>query len=260
MGVDRAYLAFTQAASPSVSWAQTPKQSGDVKRHLVRVAQRDSLGTTAQRIGFWQRDDVLASSPRLAAGWLVGQGTPRVAEQTPGGRQDRLVAGRGGQRLGAGGFWGAKTGPSPTDRRKNGSKHHLATDAHGLPLAATLTAANAHDVTQLLPVIDAIPPVAGKVGRPRQRPDRVQGDRAYDSQPHREALRQRGIKPVLARRYVEHGSGLGATRWVVERTHSWLHQNRRLRVRYERRADIHEAFLILGCIKICHACLKQSFC
>lgn len=115
-------------------------------------------------------------------------------------------------------------------------------------------------MTQLLPVIDAIPPVPGKVGRPRRRPDRVQGDRAYDSGPHRDALRRRGIEPVLARRNTAHGSGLGVSRWVVERTHSWLHQNRRLRVRYERRADIHEALLILGCIKICHDSLKASFC
>ena len=36
------------------------------------------------------------------------------------------------------------------------------------------------------------------------------------------------------------------SRWVVERTLSWLHQFRRLRIRYERRADIHEAFLTLA--------------
>jgi len=69
-------------------------------------------------------------------------------------------------------------------------------DAQGLPLATLLTGANAHDVTQLLPLIEAIPAVIGKVGRPRQRPERVQGDRAYDSEPHREELRQRGIEPV----------------------------------------------------------------
>jgi len=56
---------------------------------------------------------------------------------------------------------------------------------------------------------------------------------------------------VIAKRGTPHGSGLGKTRWVVERTLSWLHQFRRLRVRYERRADIHEAFLSLGCILIC---------
>ena len=58
-----------------------------------------------------------------------------------------------------------------------------------------------------------------------------------------------------------HGSGLGTQRWVVERTISWLHQYRRLRVRYERRADIHDAFLqIAGCL-ICLKLLnpKESF-
>src|SRR5919108_2010797 len=50
---------------------------------------------------------------------------------------------------------------------------------------------------------------------------------------------------------MQHGSGLGQWRWVVERTFAWLNQFRRLRVRYERRADIHEAFLSLGCVLIC---------
>ena len=127
----------------------------------------------------------------------------------------------------------------------------MVTDANGIPLAATLTGANAHDVTQLVPLVDAIPPVRGKRGRPRRRPDRVQGDRAYDSEAHRDQLRQRGIEPVLAKRNTDHGSGLGVYRWVVERSLSWLHQFRRLRVRCERRPEIHEAFLTLGCIVIC---------
>ena len=106
-------------------------------------------------------------------------------------------------------------------------------------------------MTELVPLVDQIPTIAGKRGRPRRRPDRVQGDRAYDSQSHRRELRRRGIASVLARRSAEHGSGLGQTRWVVERSLSWLHQFRRLRVRWERRADIHQAFLSLACILIC---------
>jgi len=125
------------------------------------------------------------------------------------------------------------------------------TDAQGVPLATVLTGANAHDVTQLLPLVDGIPSVKGKVGRPRRRPDAVQGDRGYDSEPHREELRARRIKPILAKRGTPHGSGLGVYRWVVERTLSWLHQFRRLRIRFERRADIHEAFLTIGCALIC---------
>jgi transposase len=119
-----------------------------------------------------------------------------------------------------------------------------------------VTGANRHDVTQLEPLVDAIPAVTGKVGRPRHRPDIVQGDRAYDSQAHRDRLRQRGIKPQLARREAEHGSGLGVTRWVVERTIGWLHQFRRLRVRFDRRADMHEAFVSLGEALICYGILS----
>src|SRR5712671_2937244 len=68
---------------------------------------------------------------------------------------------------------GEKTGPNPTDRRKPGSKHHLCTDGQGIPLATSTTAANVHDVKQLLPLVDKIPPGAGKVGHPRQRPDKL---------------------------------------------------------------------------------------
>ena len=76
----------------------------------------------------------------------------------------------------------------------------------------------------------------------------------------RHAERLHGLRPIIGKRRTEHGSGLGTQRWVVERTLSWLHQYRRLRVRYERRADIHEAFLSLACSLICYAQLKNSFC
>ena len=100
-------------------------------------------------------------------------------------------------------------------------------------------------------MVEAIPPVRGKRGRPRRRPEQVQGDRGYDSDKHREQLRRLGIQPVLARRMTPHGSGLGVYRWVIERTIAWLRQFRRLRLRYERKPEIHEAFLSIGCILIC---------
>lgn len=131
----------------------------------------------------------------------------------------------------------------------------MITDAQGVPLAALLTSANTNDITQLQALVEAIPPVRGKRGRPRRRPARVQGDRGYDSEPHRQWLRKRGIQPVLAKRNTPHGSGLGVHRWVVERTLAWLHQYKRLRIRYERRTDIHEAFLALSCALICYRSL-----
>jgi hypothetical protein len=91
----------------------------------------------------------------------------------------------------------------------------LIVDANGIPLATILTGANRHDVTQLQPLVEAIPPVHGKVGRPRQRPEVLLGDRGYDSEPQRQWLRAHGIEPWLAKRNVPHGSGLGIYRWVV---------------------------------------------
>jgi len=155
---------------------------------------------------------------------------------------------------------GEKTGPSPVDRRKKGSKQHIVVDANGTPLAATVTAANVPDVKQLEPLIDEIPPVRGKRGRPHRRPKEVYADRAYDSEPHRQRLRRRGIRPRIARRKTAHGSGLGKVRWVVERTLSWLPRKRKLRIRTERRADIHEAFTFLGCALICFNVLMASLC
>jgi transposase len=76
-------------------------------------------------------------------------------------------------------------------------------------------------------------------------------DRGYDYDRYRRALWARGIRPSIARRGVAHGSGLGRWRWVVERTLAWLHQCKRLRIRWEHRADLHEGFLKLGCCLIC---------
>jgi transposase len=146
---------------------------------------------------------------------------------------------------------GGKTGPSPVDRRKKGSKHQVITDAGGVPLVAATTAANVPDVNPMIGLVDAIPPVRGKPGRPRRRPDSLYGDRGYDSEPHRRALRRRGIRPHIARRRTAHGSGLGRYRWYVERTLSWLHNFGRLRVRKDKSPEIHQAFLTLGCVMIC---------
>src|SRR5437867_7833645 len=113
---------------------------------------------------------------------------------------------------------GSATGPSPVDRARNGSKHHLLVDATGIPLAWTVTGGNRNDVTQLIPLVERVPPVRGKVGRPRKRPSRLVADRGYDHDKYRRELRRRGIGADIARRATEHGSGLGRVRWVVERT------------------------------------------
>jgi transposase len=102
-----------------------------------------------------------------------------------------------------------------------------------------------------MPLIERVPPVRGRRGRPRRRPDELYADRAYDYDKYRDLVRAKGIVPAIARKGVAHGSGLGVHRWVVEQTIALLHWFRRLRVRWEIRDDIHEAFLRLACGIIC---------
>jgi transposase len=153
---------------------------------------------------------------------------------------------------------GEKTGPNPTDRRKAGSKHHILVDGNGTPLNIILTAANRHDSTQLMPLLAGMPPIAGRRGRPLIKPRCVQADRGYDCEQYRRLLWQQRTRTQIGKRMTDHGSHLGVTRWVVERTLAWLHQFRRLRVRYERRADMHEGFLRLGCAIICWRTLRNA--
>lgn len=134
------------------------------------------------------------------------------------------------------------------------------TDGNGVPLATVLTGAHRHDVTQLIDLVDRIPPQQGRCGRPRCRPDYLFADRAYDSRAHRAALRERGITPIIPRRNTDRGTGLGVFRWVVERSIAWLHRFRRLRTRYERRDDIHEGFLALACSLVCWRAVVRSLC
>jgi transposase len=122
-----------------------------------------------------------------------------------------------------------------------------------------VTGGNRHDVTQLPPLLDAVPPIRGRRGRPRRKPRELFADCGYDFGTYRRLLRDRGIRPRIARCGVAHGSSLGKIRWVVERGFAWLHAFKRLRTRYKRRADIHLGLLQLACALICHRRLTRSF-
>lgn len=104
-----------------------------------------------------------------------------------------------------------------------------------------------------------MPKIRGVRGRPRQKPKILYADRGYDYDTYRRELRRRGITPKIARRGVAHGSGLGTKRWVVERGFAWLHQFKRLRTRYEIRADLHLGLAQLACAIICWRKLPPAF-
>ena len=207
----------------------------------------------------WVRHDVLASPARLATRGRVAEAPPGVAP--PPGRcgPHRLVAGCAGLCERARKKGGQKTGPNPTDKGKPGSKRHVVVDAQGIPLAVLLSAANTHDSMLFEALLEAIEPIKRPRGRPRKRPEKLHADKGYDYAKCRRYLRRYGIKSRIARRGIESSERLGPHRWVVERTQAWYNRFRRLAVRYERRDDIHEAFLSLGSALICLGFLERGF-
>lgn len=86
-------------------------------------------------------------------------------------------------------------------------------EAHGIPLAVSLSGGQRNDVTQLMPLIAAIPPVRGRRSLPRRRPGRSTPTGAMTNDKYRRQVREKGITPVIARPGTEHGSGLGVHRW-----------------------------------------------
>lgn len=153
---------------------------------------------------------------------------------------------------------GEQTGPNPTDRRKPGTKQHLLVDGQGVPLSIRVTGANRHDVMEIIPLVVNMPAVGGLPGHPVEKPQAVQADRAYHDKSVDALLKWLGIEPRIAKRGTAHGSGLGKTRWVVERTIGWLKGFRRLRIRFDRRAEIYHAWNILAAAVICWRVLIED--
>ena len=114
-----------------------------------------------------------------------------------------------------------------------------------------VTGANRHDSVVFEQLVDALPAIAGKRGRPRRWPDKLHADKGYDYRRCHDHLRLRGIKDRIARKGIDRNDRLGRHRWVVERTHAWLAAFGKLRVRFERRIDSHLALLSLACSIIC---------
>ena len=128
------------------------------------------------------------------------------------------------------------------------------TDADGLPLVVRTGPANRPDGEMGLEMLDAIPPGGGRRGRPRRRPEAFQGDGAYGIKAIIAAVVQRRVRSLLAphgKARKEHGSGPGKTRYVVERSLSWMSNFRRLKLCYERFGEHFQAFHELAACLIC---------
>src|SRR3954470_22232608 len=158
-------------------------------RHRLRPAKRHPLGDAAPGDGLWLRHDLLAAAAVLAAARRPEEAPPCSA---PAGRPG------GGHRLGAllrrqpdlpRRFWGVLTGKNPTDRGKKGTKRHLLVDGKGTPLALRITGANRNESLEAMNLVDDIPPIRGRRGRPRRKPKALYGDRQYGTPRNHQGLK-----------------------------------------------------------------------
>lgn len=143
----------------------------------------------------------------------------------------------------------------PTDHGCSRPPPDLRRSRH--PTQVIITAADVNDISQTLALVDGIPPVAGRPGRPPptpQSPTRRQGLRL---QPHDE-LRHRRFLPVISRKESPNIKGIGKLRYIVEPTFALLHHFKRLAVRWERRTELNDAFISLAFILICYRRHKNA--
>jgi transposase len=149
---------------------------------------------------------------------------------------------------------GHVAGPSPVDRRKQGLKRSVATEASGIPLAAVAAPANHRDDGLLAATLDALGVVGALPARPM-----VHLDAGYDDQPCRQVLAERGMAAQIAARGVPAAIQVGR-RWVVERTHVWGNQYGKLRWCTERRRLVVAFWLALaGAAIVCGRLLRRAW-
>jgi len=243
-----------QAAQTTQGRSSVDREPPCAGRDSVDSAERGSLAGSAGEIS--TSFDVLAATAGLGrAGRLVehlADVSERV-EPTPAIEVERIVSGwefRSGEKRGAG---IGKT------KRGKGTKWMVVVDGRGLPLGNYLHSASPAEVKLAETTLATIR--VGRrhrAGRPRQKLVRVIADKAYDSDPLRKRLQQRGIELVCphksnrVRRATQDGRALRRyrRRWIVERTNAWLGNFRRLVVRYDRSLTIYGAFFHIACFMI----------
>jgi transposase len=146
------------------------------------------------------------------------------------------------------------------------SKVHLLADSRCRPLARITSAGQRGDSLAFGPLMNQLKIARPGGGRPRTRPGRVLGDKAYSSTAIRAHLRRRGIKATIpqpsdqARHRQRRGSHGGRPpafdtvaykdRNTVERAFSQLRQHRAVATRYDKRDFIWRGTIDVAAIRI----------
>ncbi len=179
--------------------------------------------------------------------WSLGISTEGTCQGSLRTRSDRLVGVFHRRHL----YHGQKRGDcvGPTKRGK-GSKIMAIADASGLLIAADVTSATPHEVRLVQQTLAS--------GFLSERPERLIGDRAYDSDKLDAELKEQGIEMIAPHRRnrkkpaTQDGRVLRRykRRWKIERVFAWLQNFRRLLVRQENKVENFLGFLHLAAIKM----------
>lgn len=135
---------------------------------------------------------------------------------------------------------------------KKGTKRSLLVDGRGAPLSLIVAGANRHDVKLLAETLDRI--IVHRPKPTKRHPQNLCVDKGYAGKPAEKQMRERGYIPHVPQKgtpKVKYKTKGRARRWVVERTHSWMNNYRKLRVRYEKKAANYEALLHMASAMIC---------
>ena len=154
---------------------------------------------------------------------------------------------------------GQVAGPSPVDRRKQGLKRSVATEAGGIPLAAVPAPANHRDDGLLAATLDAAATATAAAVGPLPDKPTVHLDAGYDWQPCRQVLAERGMASAIAARGVPAPVQAGR-RWVIERTHAWGNLYGKLRWCTERRRLVVAFWLALAAaVIVCGRLIRRAW-
>jgi len=269
MGINRTHIAKTDGHHRP----QASRPPANAQRHLMDSAHGSPLAGFARAI--WALAERLRLLSKLAKRRDLRSDASGPASSSGSRGQNRLgfMVHRRLLRAGiSGSSWGFKKSlrqhpEEPEDhalgrsRGGFGSKFHLVTDGRGLPLAVEVTAGQRHESTQLQTVLEAIA-VPQPVGRPRKRPARLAGDKAYSFPSVREWLRAHGIEPIIpirSNQKKQHGAFDKQSyrrRCVIEQCVGWLKECRRIATRFEKLAV---SFLAMFKLAMIQRYLKIAF-
>jgi transposase len=206
---------------------------------------RSTVGGVAQQVS--SVPNLPSAIPGVGAGWRAGATVARLGRGLAGARPVRSGGDVYRRLLQRGQKRGCAVGPT---RRGKGTKIMAIADRHGFPVAVGIASASPHE-TRL---------VAATVAQrfTAQAPQRLIGDRAYDSDPLDQTLQQHGVKLIAPHKYnrtrprTQDGRELRryCRRWKIERLFAWLHNFRRLVIRWEYHQANFLGMLQLGCVLI----------